>query len=161
LPAELAAVHPVFQVSLLKKCVGDPTSIVPLSSVVVRYSLTYENVPLESLDRHVWRLRNKEVTSAKVMWRSLSIEGSTWEVEAAMKSKYPHLFPLTPFQLEAIVPLMFFNYSCVGSVLVSFSFSHTCIFSASSCSWNSIQSDSSFHYLIVGFASLSLHIQLV
>ena len=32
LPAELAAVHPVFHISLLKKCVGDPASIVSLES---------------------------------------------------------------------------------------------------------------------------------
>ena len=32
LPADLALVHPVFQISLLKKCVGDPASVVPLES---------------------------------------------------------------------------------------------------------------------------------
>ena len=28
-PAELATVHPIFHISLLKKSVGDPASIVP------------------------------------------------------------------------------------------------------------------------------------
>ena len=36
LPAELAAVHLVFHISLLKRCVGDPTSIRPLESVDVK-----------------------------------------------------------------------------------------------------------------------------
>ncbi|WMV25234.1 hypothetical protein MTR67_018619 [Solanum verrucosum] len=40
-------------------------SIVPLESVVVKDSLTYKE----------------------------SVEGVTWETEAAMKAKYPHLFP--------------------------------------------------------------------
>ena len=48
-PAELAAVHPVFHISLLKKSVGDPTSIVPLESVAVNDSLSYEDVPFEIL----------------------------------------------------------------------------------------------------------------
>ncbi|WMV53573.1 hypothetical protein MTR67_046958 [Solanum verrucosum] len=68
-------------------------SIVPLESVAVKDSLSYEDVPVEILDRQVRRLRNKEVASVKVLWRSQSVEGATWEAKAAMKSKYPHLFP--------------------------------------------------------------------
>ncbi|WMV41356.1 hypothetical protein MTR67_034741 [Solanum verrucosum] len=72
--AEVVAVHSVFNISLLKKCVGDPTSIVPLESVDVNNSLTYQEVPMEILDRWVRRLRNKEVASVKVLWRSQSLE---------------------------------------------------------------------------------------
>ncbi|WMV19459.1 hypothetical protein MTR67_012844 [Solanum verrucosum] len=53
LPADLAAVHPVFHISLLKKCVGDPASMVPLESVAVNDSLSYKDVPVEILDRQV------------------------------------------------------------------------------------------------------------
>ncbi|WMV41123.1 hypothetical protein MTR67_034508, partial [Solanum verrucosum] len=93
LPEELAAVHPVFHIFLLKKCVGHSTSVLPLKSVVVKDSLSNEEVPVEILDRQVRRLRNKEVASMKVWWRIQSIDGATWEVEAAMMAKYPHLFP--------------------------------------------------------------------
>ncbi|WMV42057.1 hypothetical protein MTR67_035442 [Solanum verrucosum] len=51
MPTELTVVHPVFHISLLKKCVGDPASIVPLESVVIKDSLTYKEVPVEILDR--------------------------------------------------------------------------------------------------------------
>ena len=53
LQAKLAVVHPVFHISLLKKCVGDPASIVPLESVTVKDSLSYEDVPVEILDRQL------------------------------------------------------------------------------------------------------------
>ena len=49
-------------------------SIVPLESMAVKDNLSYEDVLVEILDRHVRRLRNKEVTSVKVLWRSQSIE---------------------------------------------------------------------------------------
>ena len=65
--AELAAMHPIFHISLLKKCVGDPASVVPLESVAVKDSLSYENVPVEILDRQVRRLINNEVHSVKVL----------------------------------------------------------------------------------------------
>ena len=56
-------------------------------------SISYEDVPVDILDRQVRRLRNKEVASVKILWRSQSIEGATWEAEVVMKAKYPHLFP--------------------------------------------------------------------
>ena len=61
LPAELATMHPVFHVSLLKKCVDDPASIVSLKSMAVKDNLSYDDVPVEILERKVRRLRNKEV----------------------------------------------------------------------------------------------------
>ena len=70
--------HQVFHISLLKKCVGDPAFVMPLESVAVKDSLSYEDVLVDILDCEVRRLRNKEVASFKVLWRSLSIEGATW-----------------------------------------------------------------------------------
>ncbi|WMV59018.1 hypothetical protein MTR67_052403 [Solanum verrucosum] len=85
-PNDLASVHPLFHVSMLKKCVGDPTSIVPLEGLGVDESLSDEKVLVEILDRQVKRLRNKEVASTKVLWRNHLVEGATWEAEADMMS---------------------------------------------------------------------------
>ena len=56
---------------------SDSASIVPLESVAVKDILSYEDVPVEILDRQVRKLRNKEVASVKVLWRSQSVEGAT------------------------------------------------------------------------------------
>lgn len=79
LSKELASAHAVFHVSLLKKCIGDPASIVPRVGVGDSLSFFYEKVPVEVLDRQIRRLRNKEVALVKVFWRNQSIEQVTWE----------------------------------------------------------------------------------
>lgn len=59
LPSELAHVDPFFHVSILKKCVADPVSILRNYGLEVDENLTYEEVPVEILDHHLKKLRNK------------------------------------------------------------------------------------------------------
>ncbi|WMV32509.1 hypothetical protein MTR67_025894 [Solanum verrucosum] len=92
LPQELAAVHPVFHISMLKKCIGDPSLILPTESVRIKDNLSYEEIPVEILDRQVCRLRTKDVASVKVLWRNQFVEEATWEAEEDMKKRYPFLF---------------------------------------------------------------------
>ncbi|XP_049399665.1 uncharacterized protein LOC125863669 [Solanum stenotomum] len=92
LPQELSAVLSVFHVSMLRKCVGDPSYITPIEDVQVTGDLTYEEVPIAILDRQVKTLRNKKMASVKLLWRNQQVEEVMREVEEVMKSKYPYLF---------------------------------------------------------------------
>jgi len=92
LPPEMSLVHPVFHVSMLKKVVGDPSTIVPVETIEVNEELSYEEIPVAILDRQVRKLRNKEIASVKVLWRNQQVEEATWEAEEEMRKKYPHLF---------------------------------------------------------------------
>lgn len=91
-PVDLSSVHPVFHVSFLRKCMDDSAIIVPLETTDIQNSVSYEEVPVEILDRQICRLRNKEVFLVKVLWRNQSVEGDTWEAEEDMHTKYPYLF---------------------------------------------------------------------
>ncbi|PHU21263.1 hypothetical protein BC332_06370 [Capsicum chinense] len=63
LSQELSMAHPVFHVSMLRKCIGDPSHITSTKDVQVTEELTYKEVPTTILDRQVKKLRNKEVAS--------------------------------------------------------------------------------------------------
>ncbi|KAH0691243.1 hypothetical protein KY285_018431 [Solanum tuberosum] len=63
LPQELTSVHPVFHISMLKKCMGDPSLIIPTENIEIKDSLSYEEIPVQILDRQVRKLRTKEVAS--------------------------------------------------------------------------------------------------
>ncbi|XP_069154571.1 uncharacterized protein [Solanum lycopersicum] len=53
LPAELDSVHLAFHVYMLKRCLVDPASILPVEGLGVGKDLSYEEVPVEILDRQV------------------------------------------------------------------------------------------------------------
>ncbi|WMV32577.1 hypothetical protein MTR67_025962 [Solanum verrucosum] len=42
LPQELAVVHPIFHISMLKKCMSDPSLIIPTEDIGIKDSLSYE-----------------------------------------------------------------------------------------------------------------------
>ena len=79
LPSDLDRIHDVFHVSMLRKYIPDPSHV-----------LTEQ--PVKILDRREEVLRNKTIPLVKVLWRSHSIEGATWEPEAQMRHQYPQLF---------------------------------------------------------------------
>ena len=45
-PQELAVVHPVFHISMLKKCIINPSLIIPTENVGIKGSLSYEEIPV-------------------------------------------------------------------------------------------------------------------
>ncbi|XP_059302264.1 uncharacterized protein LOC132054236 [Lycium ferocissimum] len=53
LPSELESVNLVFHVSMLCKCIGDPSKVVPMDDIQVIEQLSYEEVPVSILDRQV------------------------------------------------------------------------------------------------------------
>lgn len=50
---DLAFVHLVYNASLLKKCLWDPKTIVPLEGIKLKDNHSYEEVPIEILDQQV------------------------------------------------------------------------------------------------------------
>ncbi|XP_070005260.1 uncharacterized protein [Nicotiana sylvestris] len=93
LPSDLEFVHPVFHVSMLYKCIEDPSRIMSVDDVKVTEQLSNEENPIAILDRQIRRLRTKDVASVKVLWRNNNVEEMTWEAKEDMKSRYPYLFP--------------------------------------------------------------------
>ena len=79
-------VHPVFHVSMLKKCIDDPKFILLIEGLGFKDNLSYEEVPVQILDRKVKKLSNKEVASVKVLWKNHLVEGATWEAKADLMS---------------------------------------------------------------------------
>ena len=92
LPFDLDRIHDVFHVSMLRKYIPDPSHILTEKPVEIRENLTYEEEPVQILDRQEQVLRNKTIPLVKVLWRSHTVEEATWEHEEQMKRHYPHIF---------------------------------------------------------------------
>ncbi|WVZ80551.1 hypothetical protein U9M48_028019 [Paspalum notatum var. saurae] len=96
LPAHLAAVHDVFYVSQLKKCLRVPEEAVDTSQIQIEPDLTYEKKPVKILDQKQRSTRRRTINFYKVQWCNHSEEEATWEQEEYLKTKYPD-FDTKPF----------------------------------------------------------------
>ncbi|KAA0058263.1 pol protein [Cucumis melo var. makuwa] len=92
LPPSLSAVHDVFHVSMLRRYVADPTHVVDFEPLQISENLSYEEQPVEILAREVKKLRSREISLVKVLWRNHGVEEATWEREEDMRAQHPELF---------------------------------------------------------------------
>ncbi|KAL5563733.1 hypothetical protein UlMin_033480 [Ulmus minor] len=74
------------------KYVQDPSHVLEHEPIEVHEDLTYEEKPVQILDRKEKTLRNKVIPLVKVLWRNHKIEEATWERDDEMREKYPSLF---------------------------------------------------------------------
>ncbi|KAJ9553346.1 hypothetical protein OSB04_017391 [Centaurea solstitialis] len=96
LPSELSSIHDTFHVSNLKKCLSDETVVLPLEEIQIDEQLRTTEEPVEILDREVKQLKRSKIPIVKVRWNSRHGPKFTWEREAFMKNKYPHLITKDP-----------------------------------------------------------------
>ncbi|KAA0037768.1 reverse transcriptase [Cucumis melo var. makuwa] len=92
LPIELARIHDVFHVSMLRKYIPDPSRVLQEQPVELKEDLSYVEEPVQILDRKEQVLRNKTIPLIKVLWRHHGAKEGTWEPEYQMKKRYPILF---------------------------------------------------------------------
>ena len=97
LPLELAKLHDVFHVSMLRRYRSDPSQILPIQDIQVQEDFTFEEKPKAILDREIRQLRNQQVPLVKVLWQHHGMEEATWEPESTMRVQYPQLFSSSNF----------------------------------------------------------------
>ena len=96
LPESLSAVHDVFHVSQLKKCLRVPQEKLPTEDLEVQEDLTYIEKPTQILDTADRVTRRSTIRMCKLKWGHHLEEEATWEREDDLKAKYPELFANQP-----------------------------------------------------------------
>ena len=74
---------------MLRRYRPDPSHVVSSKTIELIPNLTYEEEPVEILDREVKELRKKRIPLVKVLWRNHKTEKATWESEEVMRQQYP------------------------------------------------------------------------
>jgi hypothetical protein len=96
LPKDLSAVHDVFHVSQLMKCLCVPEEQLPVEGLEVQEDLTYIEKPTQILETANRVTRRNTIRMCKSIWGHHSQEEATWEREDDMMAKYPKLFAGQP-----------------------------------------------------------------
>jgi hypothetical protein len=82
LPSQLAAIHNIFHVSQLRKCVKLPTEVIDSQTIEIKPDLTYTEHPLKVLDTKDRSTRRETIRMFKIQWNHHTEEEATWETES-------------------------------------------------------------------------------
>jgi hypothetical protein len=90
LPSQLAAIHDVFHISQLKKCIKVPTEIIEAQAIEIELDLSYTERPIQILDTKERVSRRKKVKIYKILWDHHTEEEATWETEFYLQRNFPN-----------------------------------------------------------------------
>jgi hypothetical protein len=88
LPSLLAAIHDIFHVSQLKKCVRVPTEIVEQQEIMVEPDLSYVEQPIKILDQKERSTRRAVIKMYKIQWNHHIEEEAMWETESYLNQTF-------------------------------------------------------------------------
>ena len=77
---------------MLKKYVLDPSHVLEAPPIELNEDLSFEVQPVGIMDQGIKKLKNKTILMIKVLWKSDTIEKTTWETEEFMRKYDPYLF---------------------------------------------------------------------
>ena len=109
LPEQLSAMHNVFHVSQLKRCLWVLDEAVEIKGLALQLDLTYVEHPVKILDEKERVTKNSVVKFYKVQWQNHSEDEATWEQESYLLKYYPHLLSGSDSQLlhQNVIPISF------------------------------------------------------
>jgi hypothetical protein len=85
----LSAVHNVFHVSQLKKCLRVPNRTIIVVDVVLEPDLTYSEHPIRILDQKDRITRKRTLKFYKVQWNQHTEDEATWETQDFLEKNFP------------------------------------------------------------------------
>src|SRR6185437_12616541 len=87
LPAHLSAVHNIFHVSQLRKCLRVPEKVLDIEKLQMEPDLVYPEYPIKIVDHKTMVTRNQTSDFYKVQWSNHSEREATWEMDEFVQSK--------------------------------------------------------------------------
>jgi hypothetical protein len=96
LPPQLAAIHNIFRVSQLKKCIKIPTEVINFQTIEIESDLSCTEHPIRILDTKERSTRREIVKMFKIQWNHHTEEEATWETESYLQHNFPDLLRAEP-----------------------------------------------------------------
>jgi hypothetical protein len=87
LPETLSAVHNVFHVSQLRKCLRVPDQTIEVTNVSLEPDLTYSEYPIRVLDQKD-RITRRTLKFYKIQWNQHSEDDATWETRDSLEKNF-------------------------------------------------------------------------
>jgi hypothetical protein len=83
------AIHNIFHISQLRKCIKVPTEIIDPQAIKIESDLTYIEHPIRVLDTKERSTRRETIKMFKIQWNHHTEEEATWETESYLQKNFP------------------------------------------------------------------------